>query len=92
MKDVITNRDKYDNMLAELGPPAEIREGANPNWLLLEEEFDMSMMRELEFFHWVQIKQDKYDIFIHQHNYTKELLNGSKFMSTPMGHGSVYLS
>ena len=37
-------------------------------------EFEMSMMGELKFFLWLQIRQEDSGTFIHQEKYTKELL------------------
>jgi len=56
----------------------------------------MSMMGELKFFLGLQIKQDNKSIYIHQQNYTKELLKkfkmeDAKLMKTPM-HASNLLS
>ena len=58
--------------------------------------FEMSMMGELKFFLGLQIKQDNKSIYIHQQNYTKELLKKFKMedakpMKTPM-HASNPLS
>ena len=41
-------------------------------------DFEMSMMGELKLFFGLQIKQDSKGIYIHQHKYTKELLNKFK--------------
>jgi isopentenyldiphosphate isomerase len=40
----------------------------------MENEFQMSMMRELIFFLGIQVKQTKKGIFIHQAKYTKDLM------------------
>ena len=55
----------------------------------MKEEFEMSMMGELNYFLGLQIKQRKDEIFINQAKYTKELikrfgLEGSKTSKTPM--------
>ena len=55
----------------------------------MKEEFEMSMMGELNYFLGLQIKQRKDGIFINQAKYTKELikrfrLEGSKVSKTPM--------
>jgi hypothetical protein len=41
---------------------------------MMEKEFQMSIMRELTFFLFIQVKQMKQDIFIHQAKYTKDLM------------------
>jgi hypothetical protein len=56
---------------------------------IMEKEFQMSMMGELTFFLVIQVKQMKQGTFIHQANYTKELMNKFnmaelKPMSTPI--------
>ena len=55
----------------------------------MKEEFEMSMMGELNYFLGLQIKQKKDGIFINQAKYTKELikrfgLEGAKVSKTPM--------
>jgi isopentenyldiphosphate isomerase len=55
----------------------------------MENEFQMSMMRELIFFLGIQVKQTKKGIFIHQAKYTKDLMKKFnmaelKPVSTPM--------
>ena len=55
----------------------------------MKEEFEMSMMGELNYFLGLQIKQRKDGIFINQAKYTKELikrfgLEGAKTSKTPM--------
>jgi hypothetical protein len=55
----------------------------------MENEFQMSMMRELIFFLGIQLKQTKQGIFVHQAKYTKDLIKKFnmtelKSMSTPM--------
>jgi hypothetical protein len=40
----------------------------------LQDKFEMSMMRELNFFFGLQIKQTKNDIFINQSKYIKDIL------------------
>ena len=55
----------------------------------MQEEFEMSMMRELIFFFGLQIKQMKERISITQSKYTRELLKNfgmesSKSVNTPM--------
>lgn len=52
-------------------------------------EFEMSMMRELEFFLGIQINQCKEGVYAHQTKYTKEILkkfklDDYKIMTTPM--------
>jgi hypothetical protein len=61
---------------------------------MMENEFQMSMMRELTFFLGIQVKKMKEDIFIHQAKYTKDLMNkfnlaGLKPVSTPMSTATV---
>ncbi|GJX53544.1 retrovirus-related pol polyprotein from transposon TNT 1-94 [Tanacetum coccineum] len=56
---------------------------------IMHDEFDMSMMGELNFFFGLQIKQIKDDIFFNQSKYIKEMLKkfglkDSKPMKTPM--------
>jgi hypothetical protein len=41
---------------------------------MIENEFQMSMMRELTFFLSIQVKQMKQGTFIHQAKYTKDLM------------------
>ena len=41
---------------------------------LMQDEFEMSMMGELKFFHGIQINQCKDGVYVHQSKYTKELL------------------
>jgi hypothetical protein len=55
----------------------------------MENEFQMSMMRELIFFLGIQVKQTKQGIFVHQAKYTKNLMKKFnmtelKSVSTPM--------
>ena len=55
----------------------------------MSREFVMSIMGELNFFLGLQIKQHKYNIFLHQAKYTKDLLKSfemreAKPLSTPM--------
>ena len=45
----------------------------------MSSEFEMSMMGELQYFLGLQIKQMKEGTFIHQANYTKDLLRKYKF-------------
>jgi hypothetical protein len=52
----------------------------------MENEFQMSMMRELTFFLDIQVKQTKEDIFIHQAKYMKDLMK--KFNSDEHGSGA----
>jgi hypothetical protein len=40
----------------------------------MESEFQMSMMEELTFFLGIQVKQTKQDTFMHQANYTNDLM------------------
>jgi hypothetical protein len=52
-------------------------------------EFEVSMMGELQFFLGLQIKQSKEGTFVHQPNYTKDIvrkfkMEDSKAMKTPM--------
>jgi hypothetical protein len=49
---------------------------------MMENEFQMSMMREPTFFLGIQIKQTKEDIFIHQAKYMKDLMK--KFNMTEL--------
>jgi len=56
----------------------------------------MSMMRELKFFHGIQINQSKDGVYVHQTKYTKEILKkfkleDCKVMNTPM-HPTCTLS
>jgi len=56
---------------------------------LMDDEFEMSMMRELKFFLGIQINQCKDEVYVHQYKYTKELLKKFKLddckeMNTPM--------
>ena len=56
---------------------------------LMQAEFEMSMMGELNFFLGLQIKQSKDGIFIHQEKYTKQILKKfgfekTKEVATPM--------
>ncbi|GJV88095.1 retrovirus-related pol polyprotein from transposon TNT 1-94 [Tanacetum coccineum] len=56
---------------------------------IMHDEFEMSMMGELNFFHGLQIKQMEDDIFFNQSKYIKEMLKkfgleDSKPMKTPM--------
>jgi hypothetical protein len=60
----------------------------------MENEFQMSMMRELTFFLRIQVKQMKEDIFIHKGKYTKDLMKKFNMaelepMSTPMSTTAV---
>ena len=41
----------------------------------IQSEFEMSMMGELNFFLWLQIKQTKNEIFVNQSKYCKELIH-----------------
>jgi hypothetical protein len=55
----------------------------------MESEFQMSMMGELNFFLGIQVKQTKQGTFMHQANYTKDLMKKFnmaelKPVSTPM--------
>jgi isopentenyldiphosphate isomerase len=55
----------------------------------MENEFQMSMIRELTFFLGIQVKQMKQGTFVHQAKYTKDLMkkfnmNELKPVSTPM--------
>ncbi|KAL2327532.1 hypothetical protein Fmac_020959 [Flemingia macrophylla] len=61
---------------------------------MMQEEFEMSMMRELKFFLGLQILQSDKGIKIHQTKYTKELLkrfkmDDAKEMKTPMHPSST---
>jgi hypothetical protein len=56
---------------------------------IMENEFQMSMIRELTFFLGIQVKQTKQGTFIHQAKYTKDLMKKFnmaelKPLSTPM--------
>jgi hypothetical protein len=55
----------------------------------MSKEFEVSMMGELQFFLGLQIKQSKEGTFVHQANYTKDIvrkfkMEDSKAMTTPM--------
>jgi hypothetical protein len=55
----------------------------------MENEFQMSMMGELTFFLYIQVKQAKEGTFVHQAKYTKDLIKkfamaDAKPVSTPM--------
>ena len=61
--------------------------------IMMQGEFEMSMMGKLNYFLGLQIKQTKDGIFINQSKYCKELLkrfdmDSCKVMSTPMGSGT----
>jgi len=45
---------------------------------LMQDEFEMSMMRELKFFLGIQINQCKDGVYVHQTKYTKELMKKFK--------------
>src|SRR5262249_47428914 len=56
---------------------------------LMQAEFEMSMMGELNFFLGLQIKQTKEGIFLHQEKYTRQILKkfgyeNKKQVTTPM--------
>jgi hypothetical protein len=56
----------------------------------MSKEFEMSMMRELQFFLGLPIKQAKEGTFVHQAKYTKDILKKFKMddlkpLSTPTG-------
>jgi hypothetical protein len=56
---------------------------------MMENEFQMPMIRELTFFLGIQVKQMNEGIFVHQVKYTKDLIKKFnmtelKLMSTPM--------
>jgi isopentenyldiphosphate isomerase len=60
---------------------------------MMENKFQMSMMRELTFFLGIQVKQTKQDTFVHQVKYTKDLMKKFnmaelKPLSTPMSIGT----
>jgi hypothetical protein len=55
----------------------------------MSRDFEMSMMRELQFFLGLQIKQSKEGTFVHQAKYTKDIvrkfkMEDSKAMTMPM--------
>ncbi|GJY14079.1 retrovirus-related pol polyprotein from transposon TNT 1-94 [Tanacetum coccineum] len=61
---------------------------------IMHDEFEMSMMGELNFFYGLQIKQMKDDIFYNQSKYVKEMLRkfgleGPKPMKTPMSSDTI---
>jgi isopentenyldiphosphate isomerase len=61
---------------------------------MMENEFQMSMMRELTFFLGIQVKQMKQGTFVHQAKYMKDLMKKFnmfelKPMSTPMSTTTV---
>jgi len=45
---------------------------------LIQDEFEMSMMRELKFFLGIQINQSRDGVYVHQTKYTNELLKKFK--------------
>jgi len=56
---------------------------------LMQDEFEMSMTRELKFFLGIQVNQSKDEVYVHQTKYTKELLKkfkleACKVMITPI--------
>ena len=56
---------------------------------VIEEEFEMSMIGELNFFFRLQIKQTKKEIFVNQNKYIKKILKkfeieNAKPIDTPM--------
>jgi hypothetical protein len=56
---------------------------------MMENKFQMSMMRELTFFLGIQVKKTKEDTFVHQAKYTKDLIKkiamtDAKLVPTPM--------
>src|SRR4051812_4414319 len=60
---------------------------------MMQGEFEMSMMVKMNYFLRLQIKQLKYETFINQSKYCKELLkrfdmDNCKEMATPMGFRS----
>jgi isopentenyldiphosphate isomerase len=60
----------------------------------IENEFQMSMMRELTYFLGIQLKQMKHDTFVHQVKYTRDLMTKfdmaeTKPMSTLMTTATV---
>jgi len=62
----------------------------------MQDEFEMSMMRELKFFLGIQVNQCEDGVYVHQTKYTKELLKKFKLeeckaMNTPM-HPTCTLS
>ena len=64
--------------------------------MLMQDEFEMSMMEELKFFLGIQVNQFKGGVYVHQTKYTKELLKkfkleDCKVMNTPM-HPTCILS
>jgi hypothetical protein len=54
---------------------------------MMENKFQMSMMRELTFFLGIQVKQTNESIFIHQTKYTKDLMK--KFNMTNLKPGQL---
>jgi hypothetical protein len=55
----------------------------------MSSEFEMSMMGELQFFLWLEIKQSMEGTFVNQAKYTKDIvrkfkMEDSKAMATPM--------
>ncbi|WVZ93239.1 hypothetical protein U9M48_039237 [Paspalum notatum var. saurae] len=60
----------------------------------MNREFEMSLMGELQFFLWLQIKQGPERTFVHQAKYTRDILKmfemgDSKPMTTPMSTNTV---
>jgi isopentenyldiphosphate isomerase len=58
--------------------------------IIMENELQMSMMRELTFFLGVQVKQTKQGIFVHQAKYIKDLMK--KFNMTELKPVSTLMS
>ena len=53
---------------------------------LMKNEFEMSMVGELNYFPRLQVKQSNYGIFISQSKYAKNLImDSAKHMKTPIG-------
>jgi hypothetical protein len=61
---------------------------------IMEKEFQMTMMEELNFFLGIQVEQTKQGIFVHQAKYTKDLMKKFNMaelnpVSTPMSMATV---
>ena len=55
----------------------------------MQDEFEMSMMGELNFFLKLQFKQTKNEIFINQSNYIKDLLKRFRMKHVKIAHTTM---